>query len=121
PLARLFGSAFAIAALAAGIFGFRQENRHETPFGYLYAGGAIGVAFAGDLLTLFAFWEVMAVCATVVVWLGGQRAHGAGQRYIVVHVLSGILMLAGIAGHVAAGGSLAVGAVALGSPASWLL
>lgn len=89
--------------------------------GYLYAGGAIGVAFAGDLVTLFVFWEVMAVCATVVVWLGGARAHGAGQRYIVVHVLSGILLLAGIAGQVAATGSIALGSVALGSLATWLM
>ena len=89
--------------------------------GYIYAGGAIGVAFAGDLITLFLFWEVMAVCATMVVWLGGPRAHGAGQRYIVIHVLSGILMLAGIAGQVAATGSLAVGAVTLGSLATWLM
>lgn len=121
PLARLFGSAFAIAALAAGLFGLRQQTLRETPMGYLYAGGAIGVAFAGDLLTLFLFWEVMAVCATVVVWLGGARAQAAGQRYIVVHVLSGILLLAGIAGQVASTGSIALGAVTLGTPATWLM
>ncbi|MBN9022367.1 MAG: Na(+)/H(+) antiporter subunit D [Rhizobiales bacterium] len=63
----------------------------------------------------------MSVCATVIVWLGGPRAHGAGQRYIVVHVLSGILLLAGIAGQVAATGSIAIGAIALGSAASWLM
>ena len=121
PLSRLFGSAFAIAALAAGLFGMRQEKPRETPIGYLYAGGAIGVAFAGDFLTLFAFWELMAVCATLVVWQGGARAHGAGQRYIVIHVLSGILMLIGIAGQVAATGSIAVGPVALDSAGTWFL
>lgn len=121
PLARLFASAFAIAALAGGLFGLRQPVRLETPAAYLYAGGAIGVAFAGDLLTLFVFWEVMAVCATAVVWLGGPAARGAGQRYIIVHLLGGMLLMAGIAGHVAATGSIAFDAITLGSPATWLI
>jgi multicomponent Na+:H+ antiporter subunit D len=120
-LARLFGSAFAIAALAGGLFGLGQTRRLETPFAYLYAGGAIGVAFAGDLVTLFVFWEAMAFLAAVVVWLGGPGARGAGQRYIVVHVLGGVLLMAGTAGQVAATGSVAFVAMAADSPATWLI
>ena len=120
-LSRLFGSAFAIAAFAGGLFGLRQPERNETPVAFLYAGGAIGVAFAGDLLTFFIFWEVMAVCATVVVWLGGPKAHAAGQRYIVVHLLGGMLLMAGIAGHVAATGSIAFDAMAPDSIPTWLI
>jgi multicomponent Na+:H+ antiporter subunit D len=120
-LSRLFGSAFAIAAFAAGLFGLRQPQRLETPTAYLYAGGAIGVAFAGDLLTFFVFWEVMAVCATAVVWLGGPQSRAAGQRYIVVHLLGGMLLMAGIAGHVATTGSIAFGAMTPDSIATWLI
>ena len=42
---------------------------------------AIGVALAGDLITLFIFWELMAIGSTVVVWCGGPFAHQAGLRY----------------------------------------
>jgi multicomponent Na+:H+ antiporter subunit D len=120
-LARLFASAFAAVALAGGLFALRQERRAEIPVAYLYAGGAIGVAFAADFLTLFVFWEAMAVLAAVIVWMGGPKARGAGQRYIVVHLLGGVLLMAGIAGHVAATGSIAIGPMALDSPAAWLI
>ena len=120
-LARLFGSAFAVVALAGGLFALRQERQTEIPVAFLYAGGAIGVAFAADLLTLFVFWEAMAVLAAVIVWMGGPRARGAGQRYIIVHLLGGVLLMAGIAGHVAATGTVAIGQMALDSPAAWLI
>ena len=121
PLARLFASAFAVVALAAGLFAIRQERRTESPVAYLYAGGAIGVAFAADFLTLFVFWEAMAVLAAVIVWMGGPKARGAGQRYIVIHLLGGVLLMAGIAGHVAATGTVAIGPLTLDSPATWLI
>ena len=120
-LARLFASAFAAVALAGGLFALRQERRAEIPVAYLYAGGAISVAFAADFLTLFVFWEAMAVLAAVIVWMGGPKARGAGQRYIVVHLLGGVLLMAGIAGYVAATGSIAIGPMALDSPAAWLI
>ncbi len=120
-LSRLFGSAFALAAFAGGLFGLRQPERLELPAAYLYAGGAIGVTFAGDLVTLFVFWEVMAFCATSVVWLAGPQARAAGMRYILVHLLGGMLLLAGIAGQVAATGSVAFGAMTPDSPATVLI
>ena len=120
-LARLFGSAFATVALAGGLFALRQERRTEIPIAYLYAGGAIGVAFAADFLTLFVFWEAMAVLAAVIVWMGGPSSRGAGLRYIVVHLLGGVVLMAGIAGHVAETGSIAIGTLALDSPAAWMI
>src|SRR5690606_28706404 len=101
--------------------GLRQAETRETPVAFVYAGAALGVIFASDLLTVFLFWEVMAVASTVVVWLGGAGARKAGFRYIVVHILGGVLLMAGIAGEIAATGSSGFTAMTADSPARWLI
>jgi multicomponent Na+:H+ antiporter subunit D len=104
-LSRLFGTVFALMAFAGGLFALRQPRTGELAAAFVYAGGAIGVCFAGDLITLFVCWELMAVASTLVVWSGGQDARAAGLRYALVHLLGGVLLMAGIAGEVAATGS----------------
>jgi multicomponent Na+:H+ antiporter subunit D len=104
-LSRLFGTVFALMAFAGGLFALRQPRTGELAAAFVYAGGAIGVCFAGDLITLFVCWELMAVASTLVIWSGGQDARAAGLRYALVHLLGGVLLMAGIAGEVAATGS----------------
>lgn len=108
-------------AFAGGLFALNQNRVVELATAYCYAGAAIGVAFAGDLLTLFMFWEVMAIASTVVVWSGGPAARGAGLRYASIHFLGGVLLMAGIAGEIAATGSLAFEKMALDSAPRWLI
>ena len=93
----------------------------ELAAAFCYAGSAIGVAFAGDLLTVFIFWELMAIASTLVVWSAGPSARGAGLRYAAIHLLGGVLLMAGIAGEIAATGSLAFGKLALDSVPRWLI
>ncbi len=50
-LSRLFGVVFAIAAIGGVLYGLLQPGRMELPAALLYAGAALGVVFAGDLLT----------------------------------------------------------------------
>lgn len=104
-LARLFATVFVIMALAGGLFALNQPRNLELGAAYVYAGAAIGAAFAGDLITLFAFWEIMAVASTIVVWSGGRGAAGSGLRYAIIHMLGGVLLMAGITGEIAATGS----------------
>jgi len=120
-LSRLFGTVFTITAFAGALYALRQEKLNETPLAFLYAGAALGVVFAGDLITVFVFWELMALFSTMIVWLGGPGARGAGQRYIIVHLLGGVLLMAGIAGHVAETGSIAFEAMHVDTPAHWLI
>ena len=65
---RLFATVFAIMAFTGALFSFRQAQWWEMAAGMDYAGGAIGVSFAGDLIVMFVFWEIMALFSTVVVW-----------------------------------------------------
>lgn len=120
-LSRLFATVFAVATFAGGLFAIGQTSSRELSAAYVYAGAAIGAVFAGDLITLFVFWEVMALASTLVIWSNGEGARAAGQRYILVHLLGGVVLMAGIAGHVAATGDVAFTAMAATSPAHWLI
>lgn len=106
-LSRLFATVFAIMAFAGGLFALNQARITELAAAFVYAGSAIGVTFAGDLITLFINWELMAIGSTLVVWSGGPTAQRAGLRYASMHVLGGVLLMAGIAGEAAATGSIA--------------
>ena len=63
----------------------------------VYAGSALGAVFAGDLVTLLIFWEGIAVASVFLIWAArNERAFGAGMRYLIVHIGSGVLLLAGV-------------------------
>jgi multicomponent Na+:H+ antiporter subunit D len=95
--AKLFGYLFHIAALVAGIYSFHLRDPWQISMSLLYAATAVGVAFAGDMLSLFLWWEGLAITSVFQIW--GRRtkqAEEAGFRYLFFHVSSGLLLLAGI-------------------------
>ena len=121
-LSRLFATIFAIMAAAGGLFALGQKSRLEVPAAFVYAGSAIGVALAGDLITVFLFWELMAVGSTLVLWSQGSPAsYAAARRYLMIHLLGGVVLFAGITGHVVQTGSVDFERMALDSPAHWLI
>ena len=107
-LARAFGIIFGIAGIIGGIYGLRTMHAPERSAALAYAGAAMGVVFAGDLITFFVFWEIKAIASTFVILARRTPASGrAGMRYVFVHVLGGKVLLAGILLHLAQTGSLA--------------
>ncbi len=60
-LGRFFAIIFSLMAFAGGLFALNQKRVLELSAAFIYAGSAVGVAFAGDLITLFVFWEIMAL------------------------------------------------------------
>ncbi len=112
-MGRMFGIAFALVAAVAGIYAWHMRELRQQLAAMSYAGGAMGVVFAGDFFTLLVFWELMAVASALLVWAGGtSRAGAAGLRYLIFHLLGGSLLLAGIVMEVSATGDLALRAFA---------
>lgn len=120
-LSRLFGTVFAIMAAVGGLFAINQQKSSELAAAFVYAGSAISVVFAGDLITVFIFWEIMAIASSIVVWSGGAGARAAGQRYAAVHFFGGVLLMAGVAGEVATTGSIAFDVMEANSWPRWLI
>ncbi|MGE0557733.1 MAG: Na(+)/H(+) antiporter subunit D [Burkholderiales bacterium] len=121
-LSLLFGYVFLIAVFLNVIFSLHDTSATRQVAGLFYAGAALGAVFAGDLLTLFLYWELTAVSSVLLIWSGGTpRAFRAGMRYVIVHLGSGMLLLAGTVLHLAQGGSVEFGKFALDSAGSWLI
>ncbi|MFV2007548.1 MAG: Na(+)/H(+) antiporter subunit D [Longimicrobiales bacterium] len=105
---RLFGTVFSIMAFAGGLFAFRQARTLELAAAFGYAGSAIAVTSAGDLISVFVFWELMAVGSTLVVWASDQpKAFEASMRYMLIHLLGGVILMIGIIAQIADTGSVA--------------
>ena len=121
-LSLAFGYVFTIAAFLNAIFGWQVREGPEQPAALVYAGSALAAVFAGDLLTLFVFWELSAVASALVIWARGTpRAYRAGMRYLVVQLVSGMLLAAGAALRYAESGSLAFDFIGLASPGGALI
>jgi multicomponent Na+:H+ antiporter subunit D len=122
-LSRVFGTIFALIGVLGGAYALHVRDTGQQVAALLYGGGALGVTFAGDYLSLFFFWEVMAVASVCLVWARRTpEAEAAGKRYIFVHLFGGSLLLAGICLQVAKTGSLRIGAFSpYESFAAWLV
>ena len=95
--AKLFGYLFHLAALVAGIYSFHLRDPWQISMALLYAATAVGVAFAGDMLSLFLWWEGLAITSVFQIWgRNTKQAEESGFRYLFFHVSSGLLLLAGI-------------------------
>jgi len=115
-LSRLFGYLFHIAAFIGLIFAMRAKSTMEHVAALMYAGAAVGAVGAGDLITLFVFWELLAVSSTFLIWARGtERSYRAGMRYLIIQVGSGVLLLSGILAHYNATGSLAFDHLGVGT------
>ncbi|MDE0458931.1 MAG: proton-conducting transporter membrane subunit, partial [Chromatiales bacterium] len=121
-LSRLFGYLFHIGALLGIVFALHVRDRFEIVGALVYAGSALGAVFAGDLVTLFVFWELMAVSSVCLVWARRtERAMRSGFRYLVIQVLSGVLLLGGAAAHALDTGTLTFTYIGLEGVAGWLI
>lgn len=119
---RLFATIFATMCMIGGLFAFKHAKVTELSAAMAYAAGAVGVSFAGDLITMFLFWEFMALFSTVVVWCGGTEAsRRAGIRYGVMHLIGGIILKIGIEGVAVETGSVQIAAMQLDSFATWMI
>jgi multicomponent Na+:H+ antiporter subunit D len=108
-LSYLTGVIFAIITLLAIVYAAAFAPARLHLYALLYAGASMGVVFAGDWITLFFFWEVMAVTSAFLIWQEAGEAIGAGYRYLLFHGLGGTLLGAGIALLFIGGGSPIIG------------
>lgn len=121
-LSLMFGYIFHIAALIGVIYSLHVKDTMQQVAAPLYAGSALGAVFAGDLLTLFIFWELLALSSVFLIWARRtERAYQAGIRYLIIQVLSGVILLAGLLAYGGKTGSLLFGYIGLSGIGSWLI
>ena len=91
-----FAIVFHIAAFLVIIYGAHIKDWKEQLAILSYSGAAIAALHAGDLFTLFLWWEATAFTSVILIFSGKTyRAYKSAIRYIVIQVGSGILLLSG--------------------------
>jgi len=117
-LSRVWALVFILIAFINSIYALHERSRISDASALVYAGAAVGAVFAGDLLTLFFFWELTAIASAPLIFAAGTKAaYRAGLRYLAIQVFSGVLLLGGAAVWANAQGSWAFNAIDLDSPA----
>lgn len=121
-LSILFGYLFHLAALLGIIFSLHLKDTTQHVSGLLYAGSALGAVFAGDMITLFIFWELLAITSVFLILARrSERSFDVAMRYLIIQVLSGVVLLAGVIIHAYQTGSIAFEYIGLQGLASWLI
>jgi len=128
-LSLLFGYLFHLAAFLGIVYALHVRDRIEQVAAIIYAGSALGAVFAGDLITLFLFWEFLALSSTFLILARRTlRSYRAAMRYLAIQVLSGVILLAGGLMYAKSTGSIAFEYIGLqpldgglAGPASWLI
>jgi multicomponent Na+:H+ antiporter subunit D len=110
-LSAIFGYIMSLTCVIGTLYGLHVKCTGEHIAAWTYAAGSLGAIFAGDFLTLFLFWEIMAFSSVFLIWFRRRpESLAAGFRYLLVHVAGGVSLLIGIVLHCKAAGSWAFGA-----------
>ncbi len=121
-LSLMFGYVFHIAAFIGVVYSLHVRDTTQQVAAMLYAGSGLGAVFAGDLLTLFVFWELLAITSVFLIWARKtERSYTAGMRYLIIQVLSGVILLVGALFYGAENGTLEFGYIGLDGIAGWLI
>ena len=121
-LSLMFGYIFHIAAFIAIIYSLHVRDTSQQVAAMMYAGSGLGAVFAGDLITLFVFWELLAFTSVFLILARRtRRAYAAAMRYLIIQVLSGVLLLIGAVFYFADNATLEFAYLGLDGIAGWLI
>ncbi len=121
-LSLVFATIFHIAAFIVALYSLHVRDLMQHAAMLVTAGAAIGAALAGDLITLFVFWELTAVASVFLIWARRtEQAYAAGMRYLIIQMGSGLLLLFGTILLARDTGSVEFTRMQLGSLATWAI
>ncbi|HBI13966.1 MAG TPA: Na(+)/H(+) antiporter subunit D [Desulfobulbaceae bacterium] len=96
-LSTIFALIMGLMAIIGTLYGLHVDNAKEHMAAWFYVAGSLGTIYSGDYLSLFLFWEMMAFASTFLIWFRrGKGSLAAGYRYLLIHTIGGIILLAGI-------------------------
>ncbi len=121
-LSRVFALVFTIMTFLGVLFALKVKDNLQHVSSLVYAGSTLGVVLAGDFLSLYLFWELMAVSSTFLIIASRTKAsQEAAYRYILVHLAGGLFLLAGIVFYINETGTIAFDYIGLDSLSSWFI
>ncbi|MCB1043610.1 MAG: Na(+)/H(+) antiporter subunit D [Acidobacteria bacterium] len=123
-LSRTFAIIFTLSLVAAYIYAMYLDEAVPYIASSIYVGSALGAVFAGDLISLYMFWEIMAVSSTFLILIRRRKGSArSASRYVLIHLMGGLILLAGVLMTCVTTGTTAFDAAIMDprTPASWLI
>ncbi len=121
-LSWFFNVFFLTLAFLGGVYSMHNPSWAEALASMTYAGSTVCMVFAGDWISLIFFWELMAISSLYLIWANHTaRSRRAGFRYLLIHMLGGNLLLAGIFFKVIAGDMMVGNIAETRDAAFWLM
>ncbi|MBS0003320.1 MAG: Na(+)/H(+) antiporter subunit D [Thioalkalivibrio sp.] len=121
-LSLVFAYVFSLITVIGTIYSLHLKDNVQHVAALIYAAAAVGVVFAGDLVTLYVFWELMMLASVWLIWRRRTpQSYAAGMRYLLVHTASGVMLLGGIALFYTQTGSIAFEQIDITGPAFYLI
>ena len=121
-LSMVFGYVFVLITFIGIIYALHVKDNAQHMAALVYAGAALGVTFAGDLISLFIFWEILAISSVFLVLARKTtESSAAALRYFMWHFLGGLCLLAGIIFYVLKRGTAEFAYIGLDDPATYLI
>jgi multicomponent Na+:H+ antiporter subunit D len=99
PFSKHFTIIILIASFLAILFSIKEDktNKRELSYGLLYIVTSLMTLFTQSFLHLFLYMEVMALSSAALIFISDHpESEPTGMRYLIVHLLSGGLILLGI-------------------------
>ena len=117
-----FSMIFHIAAFLVVIYSWHVKTWPELTASLAYAGAAIAAVHAGDLISLFIWWEATAITSVFIILAAGTvAARQAAMRYLIIQVSSGVLLIGGAALYYFETGHITFEKMTLDGMASWFI
>ena len=96
-LSMAFGYVFVLITFIGILYALHNEDDFQHMASLTYAGGALGITFAGDLFSLYVFWEILAIASVFLILARKiSTSSAAAFRYFTWHFFGGLCLLAGI-------------------------
>ena len=68
-LSLVFGYIMSLMCILGTLYGMHVKEDSQHIAAWFYVAGSIGAIYAGDFITLFLFWELMAFSSVFLIWL----------------------------------------------------
>ncbi len=121
-LSLVFAYVFGIILVIGAIYALHVGDWIQHVAALCYGAAALGAVLAGDLATLYVFWELMVITSVWLIWRRGDGvSYAAGMRYLLVHAVGGVLLLAGVVIYYLNTGSLEFEQISAGGPAFYFI
>ncbi|OGW78245.1 MAG: hypothetical protein A2Z83_00795 [Omnitrophica bacterium GWA2_52_8] len=120
-LGLIFVYALIVFTWLGNLYALHSKSRLTAFAAAAYAGSSVGAVLAGDFLSLFFFWELMAVFSAILIWNPARsRSLGALLRYAAVHLIGGLFFFSAVI-FIQLQGGASLSELAEDSPARWML